>query len=158
MECAIRLTLRTCWRTPRSRGDHHDRDEPACRVCGRGCRRRKHILCQKPMALTPEDCDRIAAAVAAAGVKLVMAYQMRHDPSNIRIKELVGEGALGRISLLRRRHCIPMLFSSDFVNGPTHWHIEPEKNMGMFRTLCLPRHGLHSLDYGPSCECDGGDR
>lgn len=92
----------------------------------------KHILCQKPMALTLEDCDRIAAAVAAAGVKFVMAYQMRHDPSNIRIKELVGEGALGRISLLRRRHCIPMLFSSDFVNGPTHWHIEPEKNMGMF--------------------------
>ena len=92
----------------------------------------KHILCQKPMALKLEDCDRMAAAAEAAGVKFVMAYQMRHDPSNIRIKELVMGGALGQISLLRRRHCIPMLFNDDFVNGPTHWHIEPEKNMGMF--------------------------
>ena len=92
----------------------------------------KHILCQKPMALTLEDCDRMTAAAKAAGIKFVMAYQMRHDPSNVRIKELVASGALGKISLLRRRHCIPMLFNDDFINGPTHWHIEPEKNMGMF--------------------------
>ncbi len=92
----------------------------------------KHILCQKPMALTLEDCDRMADAAEKAGVKFVMAYQMRHDPSNQKIKELVESGVLGRISLLRRRHCIPVLFNDDFVNGPTHWHIEPEKNMGMF--------------------------
>ncbi len=92
----------------------------------------KHILCQKPMALTLEDCDLMADAAEKAGVKFVMAYQMRHDPSNQKIKELVESGVLGRISLLRRRHCIPVLFSDDFVNGPTHWHIEPEKNMGMF--------------------------
>ena len=92
----------------------------------------KQILCQKPMALTLDDCDRMAAAVEAAGVKFMMAYQMRHDPSNQKIKELVESGAVGRISLLRRRHCIPVLFSDGFVNGPTHWHIDPEKNMGMF--------------------------
>ncbi len=92
----------------------------------------KHILCQKPMALTLEDCDRMAAAADRASVKFVMAYQMRHDPSNQRIKSLVERGVLGRISLLRRRHCIPVLFSSDFVNGDTRWHIDPEKNMGMF--------------------------
>jgi len=92
----------------------------------------KHILCQKPMALTLEDCDRMAEAADKAGIKFVMAYQMRHDPSNQKIKELVQSGALGKISLLRRRHCIPVLFSDDFINGPTHWHIEPDKNMGMF--------------------------
>ncbi len=92
----------------------------------------KHILCQKPMALTLEDCDLMTEAAEKAGVKFVMAYQMRHDPSNQKIKELVSNGTLGRISLLRRRHCIPVLFSEDFVNGPTHWHIEPDKNMGMF--------------------------
>ncbi len=92
----------------------------------------KHILCQKPMALTLEDCDRMTAAAEKAGVKFVMAHQMRHDPSNQRIKALVESGSLGRISLMRRRHCIPVLFNDDFVNGPTHWHIEPEKNMGMF--------------------------
>lgn len=92
----------------------------------------KHILCQKPMALTLEDCDRMAAAVEQAGVKFMMAFQMRHDPSNQKIKELVESGAIGKVGLLRRRHCIPALFNADFVNGPSRWHIDPEKNMGMF--------------------------
>jgi predicted dehydrogenase len=92
----------------------------------------KHILCQKPMALSLTDCDRMILAVEQAGVHFSMAYQMRHDPSNIMIKELVSSGKLGKISLLRRRHCIPVLFSDDFVNGPTRWHIDPVKNMGMF--------------------------
>lgn len=92
----------------------------------------KHILCQKPMALTLADCDRMADAVAAAGVKFMMAYQMRHDPSNQKIKELIEVGAVGRISLVRRRHCIPVLFNDGFVKGPTRWHLDPEQNMGMF--------------------------
>ncbi|MFN8442753.1 MAG: Gfo/Idh/MocA family oxidoreductase [Caldilineaceae bacterium] len=92
----------------------------------------KHILCQKPMALTLADCDRMIAACDKAGVKFGMAYQMRHDPSNQKMKELVDAGVLGRIGLLRRRHCIPVLFSDSFVNGPTRWHYDPVKNMGMF--------------------------
>lgn len=92
----------------------------------------KEILCQKPMALTLDDCDRMAAAVERAGVRFMMAYQMRHDPSNRKIKEILESGVLGRISLFRRRHCIPVLFNDDFVNGPTRWHMDPEKNMGMF--------------------------
>lgn len=92
----------------------------------------KHILCQKPMALTLADCDRMAAAVESAGVKFMMAYQMRHDPSNQKIKELIDGGAVGRISLVRRRHCIPVLFNDAFVNGPTRWHLDPAQNMGMF--------------------------
>jgi len=92
----------------------------------------KHILCQKPMALTLDDCDRMAAAVEQAGVKFMMAFQMRHDPSNQKIKELVESGAIGKVGLLRRRHSIPVLFNADFVNGPSRWHIDPVKNMGMF--------------------------
>jgi predicted dehydrogenase len=92
----------------------------------------KDILCQKPMALTLADCDRMAAAVDKAGVKFMMAYQMRHDPSNQKMKELVESGAIGRVGLLRRRHCIPVLFDQNFVNGPTRWHFDPDKNLGMF--------------------------
>ena len=47
----------------------------------------KHILCQKPMALTLEDCDRIAEVVEKTGVKFMMGYQMRRDPANIAMKE-----------------------------------------------------------------------
>ena len=92
----------------------------------------KHILCQKPMALTLEDCDRIAEVVEKTGVKFMMGYQMRRDPANIAMKELIDSGVLGKIGVLRRRHCINALFSEAFVTGPSRWHIDPEKNMGMF--------------------------
>lgn len=92
----------------------------------------KHILCQKPLALTLDECDRIIATVERTGVKFMMAYQMRRDPSNLKIKELMDQGALGRISLLRRRHSIPVLLNPSFVNGPSKWHFDPAQNMGMF--------------------------
>ncbi len=92
----------------------------------------KDVLLQKPMALALADCDRIIEAVDKAGVWFAMAYQMRYDPSNQKIRELVQDGTLGQISLLRRRHCIPVLFSEAFITGGSNWHIRPEMNMGMF--------------------------
>ena len=92
----------------------------------------KDILCQKPMALTLADCDRMIEAVNKAGVKFMMAHQMRHDPANIKMKELIANGTLGKIGVLRRRHCINVLFNEGFVTGPSKWHIDPVKNMGMF--------------------------
>lgn len=92
----------------------------------------KHILLQKPMALTLEDCDRMIAAADKAGVVLALAFQMRHDPANIKMRELVQSGALGKVGVVRRRHCIGVLFMDSFINGPTRWHIEADKNKGMF--------------------------
>jgi predicted dehydrogenase len=93
---------------------------------------KKSILLQKPMALSLADCDRIILAVNQNNIYLSVAYQMRHDPSNIIIKKMVDAGDLGKIGLLRRRHCIPLLFDNNFITGPSRWHIDPEKNMGMF--------------------------
>lgn len=92
----------------------------------------KHILLQKPMALTLSDCDQIIDAVDRAGVQFMLAYQMRHDPANQRMKQLLDEGALGQVNLLRRRHAINVLFNRNFITGPSRWHLDPEKNMGMF--------------------------
>lgn len=92
----------------------------------------KAILCQKPLATTLEDCDRIIAAVQTSGVRFSMAYQMRHDPVNQKIKELLAEGAVGNVSVVRRRHAINVLLNPDFVNGLTRWHFDPVANIGMF--------------------------
>lgn len=102
----------------------------------------KAILLQKPMALTLADCDRIIQAVERHGVFLSMAFQMRHDPSNLKMKELLEAGAIGRVGLLRRRHCISVLFSPQFVQGPTRWHLEREKNRGMFMD-----DAVHAADF-----------
>jgi predicted dehydrogenase len=92
----------------------------------------KAILLQKPMALTLEECDRIIEAVEHAGVWFSMAYQMRCDPQNIHMKRLVDEGAVGRVGIARRRHCIGVLLSREFVEGPSRWHISREANRGMW--------------------------
>lgn len=92
----------------------------------------KHILLQKPMATTLADCDRIIKVVNETGVKFSMAFQMRHDPVNQKIKALVEEGVLGNIAVIRRRHCIPVLLNPTFVKGPSYWHMDPVANVGMF--------------------------
>ncbi|MCC7262733.1 MAG: Gfo/Idh/MocA family oxidoreductase [Candidatus Latescibacteria bacterium] len=92
----------------------------------------KHILLQKPMATTLEDCDRIAAAVRRSGVKFSMAFQMRQDPVNRKMKQLLDEGAVGRIFLVRRRHTINVLLNPAFGTGGTRWHVDPVANVGMF--------------------------
>ncbi len=92
----------------------------------------KHILLQKPMATTLEDCDRIIKAVNDSGVKFSMAFQMRRDPANIAIKELLDQGVVGNVSVIRRRHCIGVLLNDGFVNSPSRWHFDPQANVGMF--------------------------
>ena len=84
------------------------------------------------MATTLEDCDRIIEAVNRTGVKFSLAFQMRHDPVNRKIKELVAQNVVGNIAVVRRRHCIPVLLNPNFVNGPSKWHIDPVANIGMF--------------------------
>jgi arylsulfatase len=91
----------------------------------------KHVLLQKPMALTLEDCDRIVAAVERTGVKFSMCYQMRADPVNLKMRELLDEGAVGNVAVVRRRHAIPMLLNPAFARRG-NWHIDPEQNFGMF--------------------------
>lgn len=92
----------------------------------------KDIVCQKPMALTIEDCDKMIDVIDKTGVKFTVAFQMRYDAANQKMKQLVDDGVIGKIGVLRRRHCISVLFNENFVKGWSKWHIEPEKNKGMF--------------------------
>jgi predicted dehydrogenase len=101
-------------------------------VCERAAAAGKDILLQKPMGLSLEDCDRISAAVERHGVRFSMAFQMRCDPVNQRMRELVHSGAIGRVFLMRRRHCIGVMWSESFMRGKTAWHVDRVKNYGMF--------------------------
>ena len=91
----------------------------------------KHVLLQKPMALTLADCDAIIRTVNRTGIKFSMCYQMRCDPINQKMKALIDVGTIGKIAVIRRRHAIPMLLNKDWA-VPGNWHIDPVQNMGMF--------------------------
>lgn len=90
------------------------------------------VLCQKPLALTLPECASIVQAVERSGTFFETAFQMRYDPANIRLRELVQSGVIGKVGWVRRRHCIGVLFSPDFVTGTARWHADPAMNRGMF--------------------------
>lgn len=54
-----------------------------------------HVLCEKPIALTLEEADKMAAAAEKAGVKLAVSYQYRTFPHFRRFRQLVQDGAFG---------------------------------------------------------------
>jgi len=84
----------------------------------------KAIILQKPMALTMPQADRIVAAVAEHGVPFTMAWQMRVDPQNLQIRELLN-GPLGRLFMVRRRHGLGMCMNDAFADS---WHVDPTMN------------------------------
>jgi xylose dehydrogenase (NAD/NADP) len=55
----------------------------------------KHVLCEKPLALMPEDVGRVAAAASAAGVVVTEAFAYRAHPLTARVRALVRDGAIG---------------------------------------------------------------
>lgn len=59
----------------------------------------KHVVVEKPMALTEEDADRIIATCERTGKKLTVVYQLRFEEDVLKVKKLVEQGAFGKITL-----------------------------------------------------------
>lgn len=100
-------------------------------LAGRG----KHILCEKPMAATVQDCLRIIEACRRHGVKLQMAHMKRFMRGNQKVKSLVDRGALGKVFM-----------------AECHWDCAVPQLIGTYREQkesgggSLQDHGPHSFD------------
>lgn len=66
--------------------------EQACAAAEAG----KHVLCEKPMALSVAECERIVIAAKSNGVRLGVAYYRHLYPVVRRLRELLASGELGR--------------------------------------------------------------
>ena len=83
----------------------------------------KHVLCEKPMATTLEDCQRIIRAADAADSTFCVFQQMRFVPRNVAIKRLIDTGQLGDI----------IYAETSYVHDMRHrmiefsrWRVDPE--------------------------------
>ncbi|HEX6700401.1 MAG TPA: Gfo/Idh/MocA family oxidoreductase [Gaiellaceae bacterium] len=61
----------------------------------------KHVLCEKPLARRPVEVERAFDAAERAGRILMEAFMYRHHPQTKRVAELVAEGAVGELRLVR---------------------------------------------------------
>ena len=64
-----------------------------------------HVLCEKPMAVTEEECESMIEAAETNGVKLMIAYRLHFEKGNLEAAQLAQSGELGD----------PRFFSSDFA-------------------------------------------
>lgn len=61
----------------------------------------KHVLCEKPLALTVDDVDAVKAAAQKHGRVVAEAFMYRHHPQTLKALEIVRSGSLGTLKLIR---------------------------------------------------------
>ena len=88
----------------------------------------KHILCEKPMAPTLEECDAMIKATQKAGVKFMIAENHRFLPAHQLIKDMLDKGFIGDVMLGRTyegAYCQP----NEFLDS-NRWNFTYEKGGG----------------------------
>ncbi len=83
----------------------------------------KHVLCEKPMAVTLEECEAMVAAAEEAGKYLMIGQNQRLAKAHAKARELVASGAIGKVLTFRT------IFGH---GGPETWSVDPGKNTWFF--------------------------
>lgn len=65
----------------------------------RAARAGVHVLCEKPLAVTPRECRRMIDACRKGGVKLMTAYRLHFEAANLKAVEIARSGELGELRL-----------------------------------------------------------
>lgn len=68
--------------------------------CIRAAKAKKHVICEKPMAVSVSECDAIIEACKENGVKLSVGYRMQSEPSTDKLKELIKNKAYGKPTII----------------------------------------------------------
>ncbi len=71
----------------------------------RGHQAGKHVLCEKPMAVTVKESEQMIAAAKKAERKLMIAYRLRYEPYNKKVIELCKEQHFGKLRSISASNC-----------------------------------------------------
>ncbi len=85
----------------------------------------KHVLCDKPAALTYGDARRMADAARAANLRLMEGFMYRHHPQHARIAEIVQSGEIGEVVHFRGVYTYP-------ANNTEGYRWDPARGGGAF--------------------------
>ncbi|OWT36060.1 streptomycin biosynthesis protein StrI [Cryptococcus neoformans Bt1] len=103
-----------------------------------------HILCEKPMATTVQDCVKMVKEVESSGAAIFgIGHVLRYSPYNRAVKEVIDSGVLGEI--VNIQHIEPVgnqHFAHSFVRG--NWKKESESTFALMAKSC---HDLDILSF-----------
>ena len=115
---------------------------------------KKPVLCEKPLAASPEDASRLLEAETKAGRRLVsMGFQRRFDPSHIAVKDFASAGMIGKPLLwkgVHRNMRAPYDSSGPFILANTAGHdIDSARWLLGEEVLEVMVHGLRTREELP---------
>ncbi len=109
--------------------------EPAMKAIEKGY----HLLLEKPVAPTVEQCADIANAAKEKGVSVLVCHVLRYTPFYKTVKSIVDSGKIGEVCSIDQVEGIgDVHFSHSYVRG--HWHSEAESTPMLLAKSC------HDLD------------
>ncbi len=76
----------------------------------------KHVLCEKPFALTLAEVDAMSQAAHETGKVLAEAFMYRHHAQTLKVKEIVDSGVLGKIQLIKGAFTFTLTRAGNFRN------------------------------------------
>ncbi len=97
-------------------------------------RNRKHVIVEKPMALTLEECEEMNTAADQYGVKLLCGHTKSFDPPIRKMREIISSGELGKLCMIHTWNF------NDFMVRPY-----PDHELAMSRGVVLNQ-GPHQVD------------
>lgn len=88
----------------------------------------KHVLCEKPFALTLNEVDAMNQAAYETGKILAEAFMYRHHAQTLKIKEIVDSGALGKLQLIKGAFTFTLTREGNFrfakeMGGGSIWDV-----------------------------------
>src|SRR5437868_6955164 len=95
----------------------------------------KHVVCEKPLCLNLAEADRMIDACRRAGVKLMYAEELCFTPKYVRLKQLIDEGAVGTVHLLKQSE------KHDGPHAPWFWDV---RRSGGGVTMDM---GCHAIEF-----------
>ena len=98
---------------------------------------KKHILCEKPMAMTAAECDEMIQAAEENGVLLQIGFMRRFDAGFKRAKQILDSGAIGDVVMVRSNTRGPSV--------PQPWMYDIKKSNGPLAEVCS--HDIDALRW-----------
>ena len=102
----------------------------------------KHVLCEKPMGCTLQECEDMVAAAKKSGKRLMIGHNQRLAEAHVLAKRMISEGKIGDVLSFRSTfgHGGPETWSVDPGNGS--WFFDKNRSaMGVIADL-----GIHKID------------